>query len=69
MAGLIAAAITPGLFSEISTRKGIPSLGSLLKTPVKFRDAPDLFCLDLYKVFDIDSIAGLSAPTRVRERP
>jgi hypothetical protein len=68
LAGLIAAAITPGLFSEVSSRKGITSLGALLSEPVKFRDAPDLFCLDLYKVFDIDTIAGLGAPARVLQK-
>ena len=68
MAALIAAAVTPGLFSEISTHKGMSSLGSLLAKPVKFSDAPDLFCLDLYKVFDVDTIAGLSAPARVVQK-
>jgi hypothetical protein len=29
-------------------------------------DAPELFCLDLYKEFDVPSLAALAAPTRVR---
>jgi hypothetical protein len=45
----------------------MPSLALVFKNPVKFRDAPDLFCEDLYKVFDIDSIAALSAPATVQQ--
>jgi dienelactone hydrolase len=67
LASLIAAAITPSLFSRVIVRKGMPSLASVFKNPVKFRDAPDLFCEDLYKVFDIDSIAVLSAPATVQQ--
>jgi hypothetical protein len=34
--------------------------------PVSYRDAPDLFCLDLYKFTDLDRLADLSAPTEVK---
>lgn len=63
--GLVAAALEPTLFSEQTSRQAMPSLGFLLDAPVPFRVAPDLFCLDLYKQFDIDRFIALAAPTRV----
>ena len=41
------------------------SLSYLLQKPVKFDEAPDLFCLDLYKDFDIDGLAELARPAEV----
>jgi hypothetical protein len=64
---LIAADLAPGLFSEIATRGGMSSLRYLLDTPVKFESAPDLFCLDLYKQFDIDRLAMIAEPARVSQ--
>jgi len=37
-----------------------------LSKPVSYEDAPDLFCLDFFKEFDLDRLAGLAEPTRVR---
>ena len=65
---LIAADLAPGLFSEIAIRGGMPSLRYLLDTPVKFESAPDLFCLDLYKQFDIDRLAMIAEPARVTQQ-
>ena len=62
----VAAAIEPGTFSVINSRHAMESLSYLLDAPVAFRSAPDLFCLDLYKYFDIDSIAAIAAPTTIR---
>ncbi len=64
---LIAAALEPGLFSEIENDGGMQSLSYLLDKPVKYTVAPDLFCLDLYKDFDIDQLGALANPTRVIE--
>jgi hypothetical protein len=33
--------------------------------PVDFRDAADLFCLDLYKEFDLDRLAVVAYPTKI----
>jgi dienelactone hydrolase len=66
VAGMAAAALEPSLFSEEIIRGGMPSLGFLLETPVEFRAAPELFCLDLYKNFDLDRLISLAAPTRVK---
>ena len=32
---------------------------------VEYGAAPDLFCLDLYKEFDLDRLAALAAPARI----
>ncbi len=62
---LIAAALDPAAFSNLSTEGGMHSLSWLLEKPVPFRSAPDLFCLDLYKDFDIDSLSALAAPLKI----
>jgi hypothetical protein len=64
--GLVAAALQPDLFSEATVHDGMPSLGFLLEAPVTFGDAPELFCLDLYRDFDLDRLAAIAAPTRVK---
>jgi len=65
MVGLAAAALEPALFSEQVSRQAMSSLGFLLDAPVSFRAAPELFCLDLYRDFDIERFIALAAPTRV----
>lgn len=61
---LIASSLQPTLVSEIVVRQGIKSLGYLLEKPVHYRTHPDLFCLDLYKYFDLDRLAVLTEPAR-----
>ena len=63
---LVASALEPSLFSELVIRHGMPSLRYLVDQPVKYAEAPDLFCLDLYKFTDLDRLAALSAPTTLR---
>jgi hypothetical protein len=43
------------------------SLTYLIDKPVPFRSAPELFCLDLYKDFDIDSLSALAFPAKVTQ--
>jgi hypothetical protein len=62
---LAAAAIEPELFSEIYSNDAMTSLSYLLDTPVPYRNAPDLFCLDLYKYFDIDRLTVLASPVKI----
>ncbi len=62
---LIAAAIAPQDFSAVVSRNAIESLDYLLSKPVPFRSAPELFCLDLYKYFDIDTLTVLAAPLKI----
>jgi hypothetical protein len=62
---IVAAALRPGLFSEVVIRDGIRSLNYLLDTPVEYQMAPDLFCLDLFKEFDLDRLEALILPTKI----
>jgi hypothetical protein len=57
---LTAAALDPALFADMQIRDGMPSLERLLDAPVAYQAAPDLFCLDLYKEFDVDRLAELA---------
>jgi cephalosporin-C deacetylase-like acetyl esterase len=60
LAALVAGALAPKLFAEISVHDGLRSLGELLERPVKFQEAPDMFCRDLYKYFDLDTLGRLA---------
>ncbi len=62
---LVGAALEPSMFSEVVNREAMRSLSYLLDAPVAFRSAPDLFCLDLYKEFDLDRLAALAEPTKL----
>ena len=64
--GLVAAALHPDLFSEVVAHEGMSSLTFLLDQPVTFDEAPELFCLDLYKEFDLDRVAVIAAPAQVK---
>ncbi len=62
---LITAALNPNLFSEVVIEEGLKSLNELLQLPVEYQEAPELFCLDLYKEFDIDRLQALASPTQI----
>jgi dienelactone hydrolase len=62
---LVAAAVEPALFSSLKIRSGMRSLSYVLDLPVRFEQAPELFCLDFYKDFDIDRLEALAAPAKV----
>jgi len=64
-AALAAAALEPGLFSNLSIHQGAPTLRHILDKPVQFSDAPELFCLDLLKGFDFDQLQALAEGTLV----
>lgn len=64
--GIVAAALQPNLFLEVITHEGMSSLAFLLEQPVTFEEAPELFCLDLYKEFDLDRLAAIAAPAQVK---
>ena len=63
---LTAAVLGSGVFSQILVRNGVPSLRHLLDAPVEPRSAPELFCLDLYRQFDIDVLAKLASAPIIR---
>ena len=63
---LIAAALEPRLFSEIGIHGGMHSFSYLFDRPVQFQQAPELFCLDLFKEFDIGELEALASPASVQ---
>jgi Acetyl xylan esterase (AXE1) len=63
---LAAVALEPELFCEVYSDNAMASLTYLLDTPVQYRSAPDLFCFDLYRYFDLDRLALLAAPAKVQ---
>jgi hypothetical protein len=42
------------------------SFSYLFDHPVQFQQAPELFCLDLFKEFDIGQLEALASPASVR---
>ncbi|HEU0139076.1 MAG TPA: hypothetical protein VFQ79_05180 [Bryobacteraceae bacterium] len=62
---LVAAVLEPDLFSEVVFRKGMKSLAHLLDAPVEFSNSADLFCLDLYRHFDIEPLTQAATKTRI----
>ena len=65
MVALAAAALEPGALDEVVSHQAMTSLRHLLDERVQFRVAPELFCLDLYKEFDVDRLTALAEPTAV----
>jgi hypothetical protein len=65
---LVAAALHPELYSEVVTRGGIPTLDRILDSPLEPREAPELFCMNLYRSIDIDRLIAVAAPARVFNR-
>jgi dienelactone hydrolase len=59
LAALTAAASEPALYTKVAVRDGITSLLDLFEKPVEYTKAPEMFCLDLYRNFDIDTLEKL----------
>ena len=64
---LLGAALDPTAFSEVRIEKGIKSLRHLLTKPVRYREAPELFCLGLFPEFDLDRLISLAEQSRVEQ--
>lgn len=62
---LVSSALNPGLFSEVVSHQGVKSLRYLFDKPVHYEDAPDVFCLDLYRNFDIDRLSAIAEPAKI----
>jgi dienelactone hydrolase len=63
--GLVAAALAPHLFLQVVTHAGMKDFSYLLDEPVSYTKAPELFCLDLDKDFDLSRLAAIAEPTKV----
>jgi hypothetical protein len=61
---LVAAAIEPSLFSQVTVREGLESWSKVFDLPIRYLDAPELFCLELYRYFDVDRLTALAKPVR-----
>ncbi|MBI4876993.1 MAG: hypothetical protein HY822_20330, partial [Acidobacteria bacterium] len=59
VAALAAQALEPALFDTVVILDGAKSLQHLLDAPVEYQAAPELFCRDLYREFDLDLLARL----------
>jgi len=63
----LAAAIDPQAFSLLVTHAGVRSLDYVFDAPVPFTKAPELFCLDFYKEFDLPWLIALAEPTKISQ--
>jgi hypothetical protein len=61
----IAAALDPKAVTGVGSHNGIMSLRYLLDAHVPMRTVTELFCLDLLKDFDLDSLAALASPAKI----
>lgn len=64
---LAAGALEPTLFASIHTHGGMRTLGYVLAQQLRSNQAPELFCRDLYKDFDIATLAEMAAPAVVTQ--
>jgi dienelactone hydrolase len=65
---LVATALHPELFADVVIREGIPTLGRLLEAQMENQAASDLYCLNLYRDFDIDRLTAMGAPAKISSR-
>ena len=65
---LVAGALEPGLYGDITIHGGMKSLDYILDEPVKSSEVPDMFCRDFYKDFDLSMLRAMAVPARVMER-
>ena len=66
MVALLGAVLDPTAFSEVPVEKGMKSLSHLLAKPVRYSEAPELFCLGLYPEFDFECLIPSAEPVRVQ---
>lgn len=59
VAALAAGALNPGAFAEHRVRDGWTSLATIYDERIEYQKAPELFCMDLYREFDIGLLETL----------
>jgi dienelactone hydrolase len=62
---LVTAALEPELFSGVSVRHGLASLGDVFAHPPSYEEAPELMCLDLYKEFDFNVLSAIAEHVKI----
>jgi RNA-binding protein YhbY len=65
MVAAIAAALDSKAVMRIESHNGMKSLRYLLDAHVPMRTATEMFCLDLLKEFDLDTLAALASPAKI----
>ncbi len=60
IAALVASALNPGLFADHRATDGWTSLGRIYEERIEYQRAPEVFCMDLYREFDIGVLEGLA---------
>jgi hypothetical protein len=66
-AALLAVALEPDLFNNLTVYGNISSLVLLAEKPVNYDDAPSLFCFGLLEVTDIPQLVGLLESVRFHQ--
>jgi dienelactone hydrolase len=66
-AALLAAALEPDLFNNLTVYGNISSLALLAEKPVNYDDAPSLFCFGLLEITDIPQLVGLLESVRFHQ--
>jgi len=64
---LLAAALEPNLFQNLTVHGNISSLTLLVEKPINYEDAPSLFCFGLLEVTDIPQLVGLLEDVRFHQ--
>lgn len=59
---LVAAALDPSMFSDVVVHKGLTSWREVFEKPIRYQDDPELFCLDLFKNFDLNTLTSMANP-------
>lgn len=62
LTGSVAAALQPKVFRDVQSHDGLTSLAEVFSRPVHFEQAPEMFCLDLYRYFDLKDLESLRRP-------
>jgi dienelactone hydrolase len=62
---LTAAALEPALFSGIEAQKSISSFMDVFDHPSDYRTVQEMFCLDLFRDFDVDTLTAIASPVHV----
>jgi hypothetical protein len=60
----VSSALDPATFSTVSVRHGLNSWAEVFSRPVRYQDAPELFCLDLYREFDLPDLIAIANPVK-----
>jgi hypothetical protein len=67
VAALVACAVAPDLFKALSTTDGLTSFADLRARATRYQESPELFCLDLARNFEIDTLATLAGPAKLMQ--